>query len=94
MEHTTQAMRAALEIAATVSPNVCRWVVRQGRNIAGTPCFPELTTESRINADLSQTIQEICDRYECRYSAMPVQIGTTFTGKPFLGITYTIFDTK
>jgi hypothetical protein len=87
-------MRAALEIAATVDPNVHQWVVRQGRNTAGTPCFPELTTESRINADLSQTIQEICDRYECRYSAMPVQIGTTFSGKPSLGFKYTIFDTK
>jgi hypothetical protein len=87
-------MRAALEIAATVDPNAHQWVVRQGRNTVGTPCFPTLTTESHINAKLSQMIHDICDRYECRYSAMPVQIGTTFSGKPNLGFTYTIFDTK
>ena len=92
MKHVNKAMQAALEIAATVCPDVYRWDVRQGRNSVGTPFSPELTTESYANADLAQWIKKICDKYDCRYYAAPVQIGTTFSGKSSLATKYTIVE--
>lgn len=92
MEYATKAMQAALEIAATVDPNVHYWVVRQERNVAGTPCFPTLKTTSHANAKTAEAIKGICDKHNCWYGAGPVQIGTNFSGKPLLATEYMIYE--
>jgi hypothetical protein len=94
MEHATKTMQAALEIAATVNPNVHHWTVRQTRNASGTPGYPTITTTNYGSAETAEAIKIICDKHNCRYSAAPVQVGTTFNGNPSLATEYMIFEQR